>query len=94
VTSWVKQNGLTLFMAAVGVFLAAGQYQQRQAYIEIAQAGLVQRVESLERTRSDERARLDAVYVLREVEVAQRQAILNRLDELKADLQELRRLVR
>jgi hypothetical protein len=94
VASWMKQNGWALIVSVIGVVLAFGQYQQRQAYLEIAQAGIVQRVEALEAARADERGRLDAVYVLREVAIAQNTAILNRLDELKADVQEVRRAVR
>lgn len=92
--SWLKANLWPVFVTATAAVLVFGQYQQRQAYMELGQAGLIARVEALERARSEERSRLDSVYVLREVAIAQQSAIIGRLDELKADLQEVRRAVR
>lgn len=94
VASWLKANGWAVIVSVIGIALVVGQYQQRQAYMELAQAGIVARLETLERARAAERERLDSVYVLREVAIAQQSAIIGRLDELKIDMQELRRAVR
>jgi hypothetical protein len=94
VQSWFKANGWGAIVTAIGVIVLIGQYQQRQVYLELSQADVVERVQLLEQARTNERLRLDSIYVLREVSINQNTEILRRLEELKSDIKEVRQAVR
>jgi hypothetical protein len=81
--SWFKEH-LTLpnvMLVAVLVFQIGGMVRDQRAQEERA-SNLEVRVTRLENSRSDERFRLDPVYVPRDLATSQDQEILRRLDAI------------
>jgi len=81
--SWFKEH-LTLpnvMLIAVLVFQVGGMVRDQRVQEE-RYSGLEVRVTRLENSRSDERFRLDPVYMPRDLALGQYQEILRRLDAI------------
>ncbi|MGE3191455.1 MAG: hypothetical protein AB7N90_17350 [Vicinamibacterales bacterium] len=83
---WLKQNLFQLLMAGAMVILLAGQWQERQAHDADRLTAIEARVADLERYHTSERARLDTVYMPRELSLSQNVEILRRLDVIEKKL--------
>ena len=74
-TTWVKQNAWQIVSAAALLLVVAGQWQERQNGTHAAVQELSARTLRLEELASQERARLDGVYLRRDLSDEQLRAI-------------------
>lgn len=90
---WLKSNLWHVITTAGLVMLMAGQYVERQDGDAANVRRLEARVNTIEAWVSQERPRLDPVYVAREVSLAQNAEILRRLDSIENEQRQLRVLL-
>lgn len=74
-TTWVKQNAWQIVSAAALALVVVGQWQERQNGTHTAVQELSARTLRLEDLASQERARLDSVYLRRDLSDEQLRAI-------------------
>lgn len=74
-TTWVKQNAWQIVSAAALALVVVGQWQERQNGTHQAVQELSERTLRLEQLASQERARLDGVYLRRDLSDEQLRAI-------------------
>lgn len=77
---WLSHNALQLFTLAVGFVLVVGQWKARQDFTTADVARNTRRIENLERFTSQERARLDSIYLRRDLSEAQLRHISEKLE--------------
>jgi hypothetical protein len=94
VTSWMKANGWQVVVTAVGVLLLIGEWRgQSRATVEDVRR-LDERLRAVETWTEGYRTKLDAVYLVRDVAIAQNDAILQRLVAIETELREVRKALR
>lgn len=79
---WRDQVTVTNVMAVSILVFQIGGFVRANEAATAGQKALEQRVELLEKARTDERARLDPIYMLRELALTQNAEILRRLDAI------------
>lgn len=77
---WLKSNALQLFTIVIGMMLVAGQWQARQDSTVVNVEKNSERLSRLEELASQERARLDGVYLRRDLSDEQLRAIAQKLE--------------
>lgn len=77
---WLKTNALQIFTIVIGAFLILGQWQARQDSTALDVSRNATRIERLEELASQERGRLDSVYLRRDLSDEQLRAIVQKLD--------------
>lgn len=80
--AWVKANGLQLFTLLVAVLLVVGQWQARQEFTTVDVSRNIARLERLEEFALQERARLDTIYLRRDLSDEQLRSISAKLDTI------------